>query len=93
MTSWDFKQELVNQVILDSLVNPKANSLLDKELEEMMVKMKQMLIIPLPFMSFVNCFRKKRGHTTLAGMLEPNFKNMHLVRSYMGWQEGNNFGC
>jgi hypothetical protein len=25
VTSWDFKQELVNQVILDSLVNPKAN--------------------------------------------------------------------
>jgi hypothetical protein len=25
VTSWDFKQELVNQVILDNFVNPKAN--------------------------------------------------------------------
>jgi hypothetical protein len=44
-------------------------------------------------MSFWNCFHKKKGRTILVMMLEPNFKNMHLISGYVGRQEGNNFGC
>jgi hypothetical protein len=56
MTCWEFKQELVNQVILDSLVITQKQIFLDKELEEMMVKMKQNVNNSITFHVFLKLF-------------------------------------
>jgi hypothetical protein len=60
------------------------SNVLDVELIKFMIHIKhQTLEVFLPFFSFVNGFDKKRGYNMLALMLDPRFKNMWLVATYL----------
>jgi hypothetical protein len=78
---------LANWVIPNSLVDPNANLFVEK-LKEMMVKMKQKtLVVLFSFISFLNCFHKKKRHNILVMMFNPKFKTIHLVDSYVGHEK------
>jgi hypothetical protein len=76
---------LANWVIPNNLVDPNAN-LFDEKLKEMMVKMKQKtLVVLFSFISFLNCFHKKKGHNIM--MFDTKFKTIHLVNGYVGHEK------
>jgi hypothetical protein len=88
---WEFKQELANQVILDILVNPKAN-IFGQRVGGNDGENKTNVDNSLTFHVFFKLFPREERHIILAMMLEPNFKSIHLISGYVGRQEGNNFG-
>ncbi len=63
----------------------KEINVFDYELEELISCMKcQVLEVLLPFISFMHGLEEKKGHNTLVLMLDPRYKSMHLVVTYLG---------
>ncbi len=68
----------------NSLAKEEINAF-DFELEEFISHMKrQVLEVLWPFISFMHVIDKKKGHNMLALMLDPRYKSMHLMTSYLG---------
>ncbi len=67
----------------DNLVKEEIN-VFDYELEKLIFRMKrQVLKVFLPFISFIHGFKKKI-YNMLAFMLDPRYKSMRLVITYLG---------
>ncbi len=67
----------------DNLAKEEIN-VFDYELEKFISHMKhQVLKVLLPFISFMHGLKKK-NHNMLAPMLDPRYKSMHLVITYLG---------
>lgn len=47
---------------------------------------RQVLEVLLPFISFMHVIDQKKGHNMLALMLDPKYKSMHLVTSYLEYE-------
>jgi hypothetical protein len=68
----------------NNLVEKEIN-VFNCELEELILGMKrQVLEVLLPFISFMHCFQKMKGHNMLVLMLDPRYKSMRLVIIFLG---------
>jgi len=68
----------------NNLVEEEIN-VFNYELEELILGVKcQVLEVLLPFISFMHGFQKMKGHNMLVFMLDPKYKNMCLVITYLG---------
>jgi len=70
--------------VSNNLVEEEIN-VFNYELEEFIFGVKrQVLKVLLPFISFMHGFQKMKDHNMLVLMLDPKYKSMHLVITYLG---------
>ncbi len=80
-----FQQDITNHVILDSTLDDEIGGYLDVELIKLTINIKRQVILVLdPFLCFLQKFEPKKTHNMLCLMLDPRYKNLHLISSFIG---------
>jgi hypothetical protein len=84
-----FQQDIINHVILNSTLNDEIGGYLNVELIKFTINIKRQVILVLdPFLSFLWRFEPKKAHNMLCLMLDPWYKNLCLVFSFIGCDIG-----
>ncbi len=81
---FQFQQNIINCVIPNNTLDDGIGGYLNVELIELAINMKWQVILVLdPFLSFLWRFKLKKAHNMLCFMLDPQYKNLHLMSSFI----------
>jgi hypothetical protein len=85
-----FQQDIMNHVILDNMINNEIRGYSNVKLAYINMNIKKQIICVLdPFLYLLWNFDSKKVHNMLTLMLDPWYKNMPLICSFIGHDSNN----